>query len=153
MGEVATTGAAASVSAPESRAAAPAQPVQPGNERDAYTVAFDMMRARQFEESIQAFTAFLQQYPDGVYSANAHYWLGELHLAGNDLEQARQSFTQVVNGFPEHQKVADALYKLGVTQHRLGDTQRALEFLNRVQAEFPNSSAAGLASTYAAELQ
>lgn len=124
-----------------------------GSERDAYTSAFNLMKDREFDESVQAFNALLARYPDGEYSANSWYWLGELHLARNDLELARQSFMQVVNLFPDNQKVADALYKLGVTHHRLGDNVRALEFLDRVRAEFSNSSAAGLASTYAAELR
>ena len=47
----------------------------------------------------------------------------------------------------------DALYKLGVVYHRLGDNSRSLEYLNRVQADYPTTSAAGLATTYASELQ
>ena len=38
------------------------------------------MQGRQFEKAITSFNQFLQQYPDGQYAANAHYWLGELYL-------------------------------------------------------------------------
>jgi len=71
----------------------------------------------------------------------------------SELERARQSFAQVTNLFPDHLKVSDALYKLGVVYHRLGDNARALQYLNRVRQQHPASSAAGLAETYAAELQ
>lgn len=124
----------------------------PTNERDAYTAAFDLMKQRQFEQSAQAFQALIENYPNGAYTPNAFYWLGELQLAQDDFEAARQSFAQVVNLYPDHQKVPDALYKLGVAYHRLGDSQRAREYLNRVRSEFPQSSAAGLAQTYLAEL-
>jgi len=40
-----------------------------------------------------------------------------------------------------------------VVYHRLGDDQRAREYLNRTRTEYPQSSAAGLAQTYLAELQ
>ena len=58
----------------------------------------------------------------------------------------------MVNLYPDHQKVPDALYKLGVVYHRLGDVNRAREYLTQVRRQYPQSSAAGLAKTYLAEL-
>ena len=124
-----------------------------GSERDAYTSAFDLMKARQFDASADAFNQLVVDYPNGVYTANAFYWLGELYLAKNEMEKARQSFVQVTNLYADHQKAPDSLYKLGVVYHRLGDDQRAREYLNRTRTEYPQSSAAGLAQTYLAELQ
>ncbi len=124
------------------------------SERDAYEAAFDAMRNREFEESLFGFRQLIENYPNGQYTPNAYYWIGELHLAAqSEPEQARQSFMQVVNLYPDHQKTPDALYKLGVVYHSLGDTQRALEYLDRVQQQYPGSSAAGLAAKFAAELQ
>lgn len=121
-------------------------------EREAYSAAFEQMRQRQFDASIRGFQDLVRAYPNGAYTANAFYWLGELYLAQGDNEQARQSFAQVVNLYPDHQKVPDALYKLGVVYHRLGDLARAREYLTRVRDRHPGSSAAGLAQTYLAEL-
>ena len=122
-------------------------------ERDAYSAAFSLMQESRFEESVEAFNRLITDYPNGQYTPNAFYWLGELHLAMDDVEMARQSFTQVLNLYPEHGKAADALYKLGVVHHRLNDNERALQYLNRVIAEHPESTAAGLARTYAGELR
>jgi tol-pal system protein YbgF len=145
--------------APVGEAAAGADPVAAtpaggaqGAERDAYNAAFELMRQRQFEASVAAFTGFIGQYPGGDLTANAYYWLGELHLVMEENEKARQAFAQVVNVFPSHQKVPDALYKLGVVYHRLGDLGRAREFLNRVRNQYPQSASAGLAQNYLAEL-
>src|SRR5690606_4820101 len=102
--------------------------------------------------SVQAFNRLIAEYPNGAYTPNAFYWLGELYLAQEENERARQSFAQVVNLYPDHQKVPDALYKLGVAYHRLGDVERAREYLNRVIREHRDSSAAGLARTYLQEL-
>jgi tol-pal system protein YbgF len=146
-------GQAASATASASGVAPAGEPALAGaSERDAYSAAFEQMRQRQFDESIRSFQAFVRNYPNGAYTANAFYWLGELYLAQNDNEQARQSFVQVVNLYPDHQKVPDALYKLGVVYHRLGDLTRAREYLTRVRDRHPGSSAAGLAQTYLAEL-
>lgn len=124
-----------------------------GSERDAYATAFNLMKERQFDASADAFNQLVVDYPNGAYTPNAFYWLGELYLAKDETEKARQSFTQVINLYPDNQKVPDALYKLGVVYHRLGDVQRARDYLNRARSEFPQSSAAGLAQTYLAELQ
>jgi tol-pal system protein YbgF len=124
-------------------------------ERDAYTAAFDLTRQKRFNEAIDAFNALLVTYPNGEYSGNAFYWLGELYLAlpEANLEKSRQSFTQVINLYPKNQKIADAMYKLGIVYHRLGDRAQALEYLNRVQTQFPGTPAARLAQSYAAELR
>ncbi len=125
------------------------------SERDAYTNAFNMTRDKRFQDAINGFNQLLVDYPNGEYSANAFYWLGELYLAlpQAELEKSRQSFTQVVNLYPTHAKMPDSLYKLGVVYHRLGDNAKALQYLNRTQSEFPTSPAARLAQSYAAEIR
>ncbi len=123
------------------------------SEREAYQSAFDLMKGRKFDESIAAFNNLILRYPNGQYTPNAYYWLGELHLAQQDTEQARQSFMQVINLYPDHPKVPDTLYKLGVAYHRLGDTNRAVEYFSQVQTRYPQSSAAGLAASYQQELR
>lgn len=125
----------------------------PRNERDAYRQAFEAMRAQQFAESKRAFQNLIANYPNGQYTPNAFYWIGEIFLvADQDAEQARQSFMQVVNLYPDHQKTPDAMYKLGVVHAALGENEVARRFLERVQREHPDSSAAGLARKYIAEL-
>jgi len=122
-------------------------------ERDAYQLAFDQMKGRKFDESIASFNRMIVEYPNGQYTPNAFYWLGELYLAQQNTEQARQSFMQVVNLYPDHPKVPDTLYKLGVAYHRLGDNTRAMDFFGQVQSRYPQSSAAGLAASYAQEIR
>jgi len=123
------------------------------SERETYTRAFDLMKARQFEESAAGFNQLIVTYPNGQYTPNAFYWLGELYLAQSETEQARQAFAQVLNLYPDHPKVPDTLYKMGVVYHRLGDNGKAREYFQQVAADYPNSSAAGLATRYMAELQ
>ena len=124
-----------------------------GSERESYTTAFEAMRARKFEESLAGFQAVIERYPNGQYTPNAYYWIGELHLAATgDPELARQAFAQVVNLYPDHQKTPDALYKLGVVHQTLGDNETSLRYLTQVQEQHPDSSAANLAKKFAQEL-
>lgn len=126
-----------------------------GSERDAYTKAFNLTKDKRFEDAIDAFNQLIVDYPNGQYTPNAFYWLGELYLAlpEPELEKSRQSFAQVVNLYPSHQKVPDSLYKLGVVYYRLGESDRAMTYLDRVQSDYPTSPAARLAKSYAAELR
>ena len=123
------------------------------NEREAYQYAFDLMRNRQYQESLAGFEEIIVAFPNGQYTPNAFYWIGELYLAQGDNEKSRQSFIQVISLYPDHQKIPDAMYKLGVVYFALGDNQSALRYLGQVQQEYPNSSAAGLAARYSVEIQ
>jgi tol-pal system protein YbgF len=139
---------------PAASSAVAALPAAGGvSEREAYQNAFDLMKGRKFDESIAAFNDLIVRYPNGQYTPNAFYWLGELHLAQQNTEQARQSFMQVIGLYPDHPKVPDTLYKLGVAYHRLGDTAKAMEYFEDVQSRYPQSSAAGLAASYEQELR
>ena len=149
--------------APRSRSSlAPAETDEP-DERAAYAQAIALVedarsatnveRATLFEAAIARFSAFLGDYPNGHLTPNAYYWLGELHLATDDIELARQNFRQLESLYPDHAKTADALYKLGVVYHRLGDAASALRYLDRVASEFPDADSADLARAYAAELR
>lgn len=126
---------------------------EPTTEREAYARAIRWMRSKRFEESTVAFEKLIVDYPNGQYTPNAFYWLGELHLATSNMEPARQNFVQVIRLYPDHQKVPDALYKLGVLYFQLGDESESRRYLTQVQTDFPQSSAGALAKRYLAEME
>jgi tol-pal system protein YbgF len=125
-----------------------------GNERDAFTAAFELTKQKRFAEAINAFNALIEKYPNGQFAPNSYYWLGECYrfLPDPNLEKSKESFTKVINAYPTNAKASDAMYKLGIVYHELGDRAKALEYLNRVQTQFPRTDAARLAQLYAAEL-
>ena len=126
---------------------------KPANEREAYGQAIEWMRAKRFEDSTRALQDLIVDYPNGQFTPNAFYWLGELKLVTGERETARQNFVQVVRLYPDHQKVPDSLYKLGVIYYQLGDEQEARRYLEQVQKEHPQSSAGSLAARYLAEME
>jgi tol-pal system protein YbgF len=125
---------------------------QPG-EGEAYRAAYALVRGQQFDQAVQAFNRFLQDYPDGRYAPNAHYWLGELYLVAKpqDLEASRQAFVLLVTQYPEHPKVPDALFKLGKVHFQKGNREKAREYLDGLIKGYPESSAAKLAKDFIAE--
>ena len=140
-----------------------ASPLAPSTEREAYNAAISVVknaagqppseRREAYQRALTMFDALVREFPNGEFTANAYYWMGEAQLYLEELELARQAFVQVVNLFGDHAKVPDALYKLGVVYHQLNDLSGALHYLDRAIAEFPDHTAARLAESYAAELR
>ena len=122
-------------------------------EEAAYRAAYELVREREFNEAIGAFTAFLADFPFGRYAPNAHYWLGELYLVLDppDPELARQNFKLLLDQYPADPKVPDALYKLGRVQFIKGNRQRSKEYLDEVIREYPSHAAAQLARQFLLE--
>ena len=119
-------------------------------EEPAYQAAYERVRNRQFPEAIVAFNDFVAQYPDGSYTGNAHYWLGELYLLDGNNAAAKKNFETLLNNFGDNRKVPDAMFKLGRIYHQDGDDARAKELLQKVANDYAgsDSSAPRLAREY-----
>jgi tol-pal system protein YbgF len=131
------------------------RPASAKGEASAYGAAYALVQSRQFDQAIPAFQKFLQNYPDGVYAANAHYWLGELYLVKQppDLEASRQSFALLLKEYPDNSKAPDALYKLGKVQFLKGNREKAREYLDLVikQYEGTNNAVVKMAKDFIAQ--
>ena len=113
-----------------------------GDERSAYNVAFDALKAGKYDESARLFQGFLEQYPSGVYAPNALYWLGESYYATRNFQLAEAQFRDLVARYPTHDKAAGGLLKLGLSQFGQGDAAKAEQTLEQVATRFPGSDAA-----------
>jgi len=100
-----------------------------------------LLKGRDIDGAATALQVHLDKYPASPYTANAHYWLGEIYLLQRKDELARQSFTTIVEQHPNHQKVMDSNFKLGKIYFQLGQTKRARRFLKKAAA-----SSGGVAS-------
>ena len=147
-----STGGAPITAASETPATGRAIDAQEGEEA-AYRASYELVREREFDDAVAAFTAFLADFPFGRYAPNAHYWLGELYLVLDppDPELARQNFKLLLNQYPSDPKVPDALYKLGRVQFIKGNRQRSKEYLGEVIREYPSHAAAQLARQFLLE--
>jgi len=123
------------------------------SEEEQYETTQMLIRNRQYELAITQLESLISRFPDGQYTPNAYYWLGQVYAAkmNPDFEKARQALAQVISYFPDHGKVPDAAYALGKVYHTLGDCDRATELLQLVIDQYPNKSAATLAENYLRE--
>jgi tol-pal system protein YbgF len=115
------------------------------NELADYQAAFGLLKAGRYADAAVAFQEFLERYPTGQYTANALYWLGESYYVVRDFGKAMPYFRQVLSEHAASAKGPDALLKIGFIHHEQGDIAQARQVLERVKADYPNTTAATLA--------
>jgi tol-pal system protein YbgF len=131
---------------------APTQTPPPGASRPAgsdqqnYQAAFDLIQARRYPEAGAGFETFLAQFPTSPLADNAQYWLAETYYVRGNFADALPQFRRVIEQYPQSAKLPDALLKVGYCQIELGDRGAARTSLQEVMRQFPDTTAARLAS-------
>jgi tol-pal system protein YbgF len=132
---------------------APVASADPARERAEYDTALAILRDGRYSDAALAFRQFIEAYPAGGYTDNAHYWLGETYYVTRDFDQARTTFSKLVTDFPNSQKVADSRLKLGYIHYESKDWKAARTELETVTASWPASTAARLANERLARMK
>lgn len=117
----------------------------PTHEQEEYQAAFGLLKNGRYSESITAFRAFMEKYPDGTYADNALYWLGEASYVNRDFTAALGDFNQLLQQRPASPKVPGALLKIGYVHYEQGDWSQARNILERLEKEYPGTTEAQLA--------
>ena len=132
---------------PPPRSSAPPAPARPvGSDQQNYQAAFDLIQARKYEDANRAFREFLTAFPQSPLADNAQYWLAETHYVRRQFKEALPEFVKVTTQYPQSAKMPDAMLKIGYCQVELGDKTAARTSLQQVMRQFPDTTAARLAS-------
>ena len=118
---------------------------EPVGEAAAYEQAFNMLKTGDYAAALSRFKSFLVQFPQGEFSDNAQYWLGEAYYVTRDFEAAATEFDKVLNLYPDSSKVADARLKIGFSHYELGNWKDAGKALQAVIAKHDGTTASRLA--------
>jgi tol-pal system protein YbgF len=124
-----------------------------GKEMQMYNSAIEMITNKQYSAATAALQNYLRQYPTGRYVANAHYWLGELYSIAGDDNKAANEFNTVVQNYATSSKAADSLLKLASMAFNKAQFDQAKQYWQTLIQQYPNSSAARIASTHLKKLQ
>ena len=117
-----------------------------GSDQQNYQTAVDLISARRYDEAGAAFETFLAQFPTSPLADNAQYWLAETYYVRGQFAEALPEFRKVLEQYPQSAKLPDALLKVGYCQIELGDRNAARTSLQEVMRQFPDTTAARLAS-------
>lgn len=111
-------------------------------ERAAYDAAFDALKSGQYDQSARLFQGFLQRYPNGNWTPNALYWLGESYYVTQNYALAQQQFQALLDRYPTHDKAPGALLKVGLSQYGAKQIQAAEATLAQVVQRYPGTDPA-----------
>lgn len=144
--ETKTTTASASTTAATPAPKSDAQQPNVAEEQQIYQTAYDLIKAKKYNEAINALQKMLQKYPSGQFAANAHYWLGELYGLLGKNGQSASEFNAVVQTYPDSPKVSDAQLKLGLIFAAEFKWIEAKSAFKQVINHYPGTASARLAA-------
>ena len=119
----------------------------------AYDAASNLFRRNDFPSAIEAFRAFVRDYPGSQLAPNASYWIGISYANLRDYKSALAAQEEVLTRYPQSPKAPDALLAIAAIQAEQGDNGSARNTLEDIIARFPGSEAAGKARTRLAALR
>jgi tol-pal system protein YbgF len=128
-------------------ATSPVSRGNPADEQISYLAAYELVKNKKYDNAIDAMQAFIQKYPNGGYTANAEYWLGELYLVKKDYTKAIEHFDTVLAKFPSSTKTAASLLKTGYAYSASGNNPEAKKRFELVVRNYPNTQTAQLANS------
>ncbi|MDP3561550.1 MAG: tol-pal system protein YbgF [Legionellaceae bacterium] len=117
----------------------------PADEQISYLAAYELVKNKRYEDAIVAMQSFVTKYPQGGYTANAQYWLGELYLVKKNYPDAISHFDVVLQQFPSSTKYSASLLKKGYALADSGQIGEAKERLHEVMNKYPDTNTAELA--------
>ena len=144
---------------PEPPAAATPAPPKVATREDqarevrAYDAASNLFRRNDFASAIEAFRAFLKEYPASQLAANAGYWIGISYANLKDYRNALVAQQEILTRYPQSPKAPDAMLAIAAIQSEQGDNGSARNTLEDIIARYPGSEAAGKARTRLAALR
>lgn len=118
----------------------------PADEQISYLAAYELIKNKEFDKAVMAMNSFISQYPRGGYTANAHYWLGELYMVKKAYPDAIEQFKTVLKIFPSSSKTSDCSLKIGYALLASGQKNQARQHLQNVIRDYPDTHAAELAA-------
>lgn len=121
--------------------------INPADEQISYLAAYDLIKNKRFDNALIAMQNFVAQYPQGGYTANAQYWLGELYMVKSNYTKAIEHFEIVLKQFPSSSKTAASTLKIGYALAASGKTNEARSRLQQVLKNYPDTPTAQLATT------
>lgn len=138
------TAPAPAAPAPATQTATAAPPIA-GDPDQAYSAAFNSLKAGKYQDAVAQFNNFLVTYPDSPRADSAQYWLGEAYYVNKQFDQAINEYQKLVAAYPSSQKVSQAMLKIGFCQQELGQTEQARATLQEVLQRYPGTTSARMA--------
>jgi len=131
---------AAQVAAPLA-GGAPPPPAPPADPAVAFKQAKDLLLAGDYANAEQAFSAYVNNYPDDAKTPEARYWWGETLFVREAYADAAGAYIGAIRGWPKTTWAPDATLKLARSMVALKKTTEACRTLDELPKRYPKAPA------------
>lgn len=100
----------------------------------------------RYSEAAENFRLLILSYPEGNYSGDSYFWLGEIYLVQEMYEDSYEIFLLFLSKFDKHSRLPDANYKIALALIGLEQLDEAEFYFNQTISNYPESGAAVLAN-------
>ncbi len=105
-----------------------------------YQGIFAKVRAKNYDQAVQDYQAFLKRFPNSQYEASVHYWLGQIYFIQQKLDAALEEFQIVTSQHETSSRAADALVKQGKVLVLQNKIDEAKTIFNQVIEKYDGTS-------------
>jgi tol-pal system protein YbgF len=123
------------------------QEAQSPEESEQYNYAYSLYIEEKYEQALELFKRFLNDYPESDLADNAQFWIGECHMAQKQYVQALRAYQEAIDKYPEGNKVPNAMWRQALAFLEINDETSSEIRLNEIIKQFPDSDEAKLAET------
>lgn len=103
-----------------------------------YQAGANALAKRQYDQAIQIFQSYLDQYGDTEKAPQAQYAVGECHVAQKNWDDALAAFDAVISNYPKSGQVPTALLQKGATLEQMDKTPDAIAVYDGLRKKFPH---------------
>lgn len=115
-----------------------------------YALGSAYYNQQDWDNTLKAFNAYLQNYPQGRYRDEVLYRIASALQAAEKFPEAVAAFRRLITEAPRSDYVEDAGFQAGLTLVQQGDMEAAIATLEKFTVEYPNSALFGQAVMFLA---
>ncbi|USQ96891.1 tol-pal system protein YbgF [Caulobacter sp. RL271] len=119
----------------------PPPPAPPADPAVAFKQAKDLLLAGDYANAEQAFSAYVNNYPDDAKTPEARYWWGETLFVRESYADAASAYIGAIRGWPKTSWGPDATLKLARSMVALKKTTEACRTLDELPKRYPKAPA------------
>ncbi len=105
----------------------------------AYAQADSLSQSAKHKEAFDAFDAFLKEYPNSKFAADALYAMGYAQFALKNYKSSIATQQKVIDLHAQSPKVPDAMYSIANSQIQLGQVANAKKTLRDLVVKYPDA--------------
>jgi branched-chain amino acid transport system substrate-binding protein len=118
----------------------PTQPVPIGVEEELFAVAEKMFEFQDYPQALEAYRAYIDQYPDRPLASAALMKIGKIHSILGSFVEARRAYIRLISEYPQSPFSPDARVEILFTLYQEGAYSAVIEQAPEVLRSLDSSS-------------